>query len=226
MTQIWANAVVVFLTGASAALALWAVLRARDVTALHNGLVAALRDHNVLRMSMAEEAGMRGAGHPNAEVTGPQRVPDTTPPPTLPDGTLVWDWLRHNTHNPGQAVAGVTTKLYIRACNDELPGPYLRDIDREALESKFSAMAIMLLKHGVTARLALAMTRAHAGVLAPDGTPITGKVFDRTIALFGEALAEAGIPKVAIDAIAATVDPPSPLPSLRAAIVVETEPVR
>src|SRR5438309_462371 len=119
MTQIWADTVVVLLVGASAALAMWAVLRVRDVTALHNGLVAALRDH------------------------------------------------------------------------------------------------------GVPARAALAMTRVHAGVRAPDGTPISAAVFDRTIGLFAEALAEGGIPKVAIDAIAATVDPPPPLPSLRAAIVVD-----
>lgn len=67
------------------------------LTAIRRNVARALKVAGAVRgqEALAGVGGVRGGGqHPNASVTGPQRVPDSTPPPTLPDGTLVWDWIR------------------------------------------------------------------------------------------------------------------------------------
>lgn len=206
MTQIWAYAVVVFLVGASAACAMWAVLRARDITQLHNGLVAALRDHGVLRMSMAEEAGTRGTTYPNAEVTGPQ---DT-----------VKDWLTHYAvkRNPdGTHVTWpqVVAEFYNRAADDPEVASYFFKTDIRRLRPHMAKAMVHVTRDGVAPETLAAMARAHAGVTNERGVPITGRIYDKVIAVLGQVLAEHGVSQPAIEQLATTVAP------LRAAIVVE-----
>jgi truncated hemoglobin YjbI len=135
-------------------------------------------------------------------------------PPTV-RGDSVRDWLKHyswKNRTWGEAVA----EFYTRAAADPEVAPYFHRVKSlPELQRHFTAAMVMVTSDGLTAEQLRRMAVKHAGVTTPDGTPITGRVYDKVIGVLKQILKEWGVPSDAIADLERVVQP------LRAMIVVE-----
>ena len=165
-------------------------------------------------------------GRANAVPTPPRATPAVrgpddviVPPPTVPGRTGKDDlreWLLW--FAPDTSWPEVVADFYRRAAADPQVASYFHEADMDELQFHFTAAITMLCKEGLTARALRAMTVRHAHVTNRDGEHIHGVIFDKVVDTLVDVLSEVGVPDVAINELAACIDP------LRAAIVVTEYP--
>lgn len=143
---------------------------------------------------------------PQTEPTPQQpapRVPDdpnrmVVEPPMI-DGVTLRAWLFH--HHPLQdnVWRDVVIEFYNRAAQDPRVAPYFASTDMPVLRQHFTRTLAMVAGQGVRVGDVEYLRRAHAG------RGITGEVWDAVVGTLVAILAEHGVPRRGIDALAATV---------------------
>jgi truncated hemoglobin YjbI len=141
--------------------------------------------------------------------------PQLTEPLTLPSGLTVRNVLSH--YSLGRTWPELVQAFYAEAGSDPVIGPYFFHSDMPTLRKHFADAIVMVCEKGVRQSTVEAMRTAHRQVATPDGTPITGEVYDRVIDILAGLLLQWNVPEEIVVDLARVVAP------LRAAIVqVET----
>jgi hemoglobin len=121
-------------------------------------------------------------------------------------GDSIRDWLQHYTSGQYSWSDGVAL-FYDVLLGDELVKPYFEGINLDRQRRHLTSIMKTLTSDGISRRMLNRMHRAHIKVQAPDGTPITGEVYDRVIDALVFVLKTAGVPHNAISELGGMVAP-------------------
>ena len=129
-----------------------------------------------------------------------------TPAPTI-DGVTLRTWLIHHHPTRDQVWPGVVAEFYRRAAADPVIADYFRAVDMETQQRHFCRALSLVTGSGLTVGALRRLRQIHARVLASDGTPITGQVYDTVASTLLAVLADYGVPASGRNALAVTIAP-------------------
>lgn len=142
--------------------------------------------------------------------------------PPMIDGYTLRDWLIHAHPSKDHAWAEIVAEFYNRAAAVPEVAAYFQRTDLDELQRHFTRALILVTHTGVTTRLVASLAERHSNVHngpgdteAERGDPITGPIYDAVIGTLVAILAENGVPRRGLDALATTIAP------FRAALVRE-----
>lgn len=170
----------------------WAVYRlSGQVGLLRRDVGSVRRDVEDLRRELAEKE-----VNLDAVISGPPSV----------RGDSIRDWLQHYTRGQYR-FADAVEMFYTAASDSPVISPYFSGVDLDQLKKHFTATLIMLTSRGLTQRGLVRMREVHKDVRTPDGTPITGEVYDAVVGALVEVLISCGVPLSAVQELGEIVAP-------------------
>ncbi len=132
---------------------------------------------------------------------------DLVTQPPMVEGVTLYAWLVH--HHPSRegAWAEVVDMFYTRAAANPEIATYFGGVDWERLQNHFLGALRIATGTGLSQRTIDTLAEKHADVRSQDGQPINTVVYDATIQVLVDILAEIGVPRSGIEQLAATIAP-------------------
>jgi hypothetical protein len=127
------------------------------------------------------------------------------------------DWLIHFTTHREQAWPVVVATFYDRAASVPAIADYFRGTDMMRLQRHFVGALMLAASRGLTVGMVRGIGRAHVSARDSRGSGITAEIYETCISTLVDVLVETGVPRRAIEQLAALVAP------LRDVIVREPE---
>jgi hypothetical protein len=123
------------------------------------------------------------------------------------EGVTLREWLVHHHPLRDGVWRDVVTEFYRRAALVPAVASYFGGTNMARLNQHFTRALVIVAGEGITESAVARLRNAHAVVVNAEGVPITGAIYDAVVDTLVAILAEQGVPRRGIAALAETIGP-------------------